>query len=249
MNKIQFFKLLGFTDYESKTLEALINKNPSTPKQISQDSKVPQNKLYQILKKFQCLGILSTFLTEPKSYQLINLKTFIDDKIKQKKGELSKLKTHSQKIELPGPRPEATLSLIRGQQVIMNKLAEHNQYVKKEILGVQRNWKIWGRGLREMREIIKRGVKVKMIGVINKETKKRAKEWKSIGCKIRVYNTQFGENPLRFTIFDDEQVRITIGKPEIPNPKDYITIWTSSKPLINILKKQFLDMWKQCETF
>ncbi len=94
-----------------------------------------------------------------------------------------------------------------------------------------------------MKKAIKKGVEVKMIGIINDETKEKVLEWKKIGCKIKAYNEKFGQYPLRFTIFDNKEARITIGKPEISDPKDYITIWTKSKPLINTLRAQFMNMW------
>jgi len=114
---------------------------------------------------------------------------------------------------------------------------------------VQRNWKIWGEGLRQMQNAIKRGVDVKFIGVVNKENIKKVKEWKKIGCKIKAYNKRFGNYPLRFSIFDEKYARITIGKPEIQNPEDYITIWTDSKALVRMLRNQFMLMWKESEKF
>ena len=72
-------------------------------------------------------------------------------------------------------------SIIKGQRAIMNKLADNNSRVKKEILGVQRNWKVWGEGLRTIKNIVSGGVKVRFIGIINEETKKRALEWKETG--------------------------------------------------------------------
>jgi len=250
MEKADFFKSLGFNEYESRALTSFVNLKSASPKQISQDSGVPQNKLYNILKDFEKKGILSVIPSETKRYELINLKTFIENTLSEKQKRLNELKKISNKIEILKESPKDFIfGLIKGQRAIMNKLAEKNLNVKKEILGVQRNWKIWGEGLRNMQRIIKKGVKVKMIGVINNETKKRAKEWRKIGCEIRAYNLKFGENPLRFSIFDNKEARITIGKPEIQNPEDYITIWTNSKPLIFILRKQFFEMWKQSEKF
>jgi len=250
MQKFEFFKSLGFTDYESKTINSLINLKSATPKQIHEQSGVPQNKLYSILKKFEKLGIISQLPTEPKKYKLINLRTFINNKIKQKENTLKQLKKDSKNLQDLKELDEKFLfSLIKGQQAIMNKLAENNIKVKKEILSVQRNWKVWGEGLRQMQTAVNNGVDVKIIGVINDETKKRAGEWKKLGCKIKAYNRKFGEFPLRFAIFDNKEARITIGKPEIPDPKDYLTIWTTSKPLIAILRKQFLEMWKKSDSF
>lgn len=247
MDKLDFFKSLEFSEYESKTISSLIRLKNASAKEINHDSGVPQNKLYNILKIFEKKGILA--ILPDKKYQLINLKTFINNKIEQKENKLIEIKKSAVNIEKIKYNEEFFLSLIKGQKAIMNKLAEKNPDVKKEILGVQRNWKYWGEGIRVMKDSIKRGVDVRMIGVINEETEKRALEWKKIGCKIKKYNEKFGNLPLRFTIFDNKEARITIGKPEIKDSKDYITIWTSSKPLINILRKQFMEMWKESEKF
>ncbi|MFC1682054.1 TrmB family transcriptional regulator [Nanoarchaeota archaeon] len=248
MNKLEFFKSLGFSEYESKTIQALIKQKVASPKEISEKSGVPQNKLYQILKNFENLGILSRLPAESKTYKLINLETFIENKINKKSEELKELKSDFKKIETE-EADECVFSLIIGQEAVMNKLAENTSNVKKEVLGIQKNWKVWGKGLRVLQESVKRGVDIKFIGVINKESKKRALEWKKTGAKIKKYNQKFGEYPLRFSIFDSKEARITIGKPEIQNPKDYITIWTKSKPLINMLKKQFMEIWKESEKF
>jgi len=250
MEKIEFLKSLGFSEYESKTLVSFIKLKSATAKEIYHDSQVPQNKFYQIAKNFEKLGILSLIPGESKKYRLINLQTFIKNKIKEKENNLKQLKSTSKNFEQIKDKEEQFIfSLIKGQKTIMDKIAEHNPKVKHEILGVQRNWKIWGEGLRNMQRAIKKGVKVKMIGIINEETRKRAEEWKSLGCKIRAYNIKFGEYPLRFTIFDNKEARITIGKPEITNPEDYLTIWTTSKPLIAVLRKQFLEMWEESKKF
>jgi sugar-specific transcriptional regulator TrmB len=250
MNKIEFFQEIGFSEYEAKTLVSLIKLGKANPKEINLDSQVPQNKLYSIIKKFINLGILAIIPTEPKKYQLINIKTFIQERIKEKEEQTRKLKENSRQIEnLEEKEEQAVFSLIKGQKAIMNRLAEENSKVEKEILGVQRNWKFWGEGIRAMQSAIKRGVDVKLIGEVDEKNIEIVNEWKKIGCKIRKYNKKFGEYPLRFSIFDNKTARITIGKPEISNPEDYITIWTDSKPLIAMLRKQFLDMWKECEKF
>lgn len=243
MNNIEFFKELGFVEYEAKVISCLIKINPLNPKEISKNSGVPQNKLYSILKKFEILGIIEVFVTEPKKYKLINLKTFIMQRLEEKNKNLNELRKNFKRLK-EDKEQQCLFSLIKGQEAVMNRLAEANKNVKKEILGVQRNWKFWAEGIRAMEMAIKRGVKVKFIGVINKETIKKAIEWKNIGCKIRVYNKKFGENPLRFSVFDSMYARITLGKPEIKDTKDYITIWSDSRPLVLMLKNQFNEMWK-----
>ena len=250
MDKLNFFQSLGFTEYESKTIVSLLRLKTATTKQISFNSGVPQNKLYSILTKFENLGIVQAIPEKNKKYKLLNLQTHIENKIKDKEAIIKDLKLSSENIkELKEPDEKSLFSIIKSQRAIMDKLAESNVGVKKEIFGVQRNWKVWAKGLREMEKAVKRGIDARIIAVINDETKKRALEWKKTGVKIKIYNKKFGESPLRFTIFDDKEARITIGKPEIPDPENYVTIWTKSKPLINILRKQFLEMWEECKSF
>jgi sugar-specific transcriptional regulator TrmB len=243
MDKELFFQNLGLTVYESKILASFTKLKKANAKELSQDSGVPVNKIYKTLRDFESLGLIENLPSENKTFKLLNLKTFVANKIKEKESSLREIKKHSKTVEIVD-KNEFVFSLIKGQKSIMDKLAEHNPKVKKQILGVQRNWKVWGTGLREMQKTVRKGVDVKIIGVVNKETKSRALEWKKTGAKIRAYNKAYGEYPLRFTIFDNKEARITIGKPEIPNPENYVTVWTKSKPLIAILRNQFLDMWK-----
>lgn len=247
MDKIKFFRSLGLTEYESKIIASLINSKEASARQMSEVSHVPQNKVYPIIKKFISLGVLAE--SPDKKYRLINVRAFVEERLSEREHELENMKNSFEEVELDNQSEEASFEIIKGQKAVMNKIVEINENVKKEILGVQRSWKVWGSGLRVMEKLMKDKVEVKMIGLINGETKGKAAEWKDIGCKIKAYNKKFGEFPLRFTIFDNKLARITLGKPEIPDPKDYITIITTSKPLITILRKQFLEMWKESKSF
>ncbi len=248
MDKTKFFQDLGFTEYESKALSSLVNLKKATPKQISLDSGVPQNKIYTIINKFKSLDIISEILSQTKKYKLINIKTFIKDRINEKQKKLKQLEKSSEQLEnLEDNEEEFTFQLIKGQKAIMDRLAEHNKEAEKEIFGVQRNWKYWAKGIRQMEKAIKKGVDVRLIGIVNDKTWGKVKEWKKIGCKIGKYDKEFGDYPLRFSVSDNKTARITIGKPEIKKPEDYITIWTDSKPLVRMLRNQFMKMWKECE--
>ncbi|MBU0760496.1 MAG: hypothetical protein KJ600_00210 [Nanoarchaeota archaeon] len=250
MDKEEFFQNLGMTFYEAKVLTSFTRLKKANAKELNLDSGVPTNKIYKIIKDFETFGLSELIPNGTKSYKLSNIKTFISQRVKEKEKELSELRKSARDVDkLKETGNEFVFSLIKGQRTIMDKLAEHNSTVKKEIFGVQRNWKVWGDGLREMEKTTKKGVDVRIIGVVNDETKERAFEWKKTGCKIRAYNEKYGSYPLRFTVFDNKEARITIGKPEIQNPEDYITIWTKSKPLIAILRKQFMEMWKNSVSF
>jgi sugar-specific transcriptional regulator TrmB len=250
MNNFELFKDLGFTDYETKVLCSFVKLKKASPKELSLDSGVPRNKIYSILGNFEKENLIEILQVEPKKYRLIDLEGFVKEKIKEKENKVRELRKVSANLEKSSfIEDKFVFSLIRGQKAIMNKLVEINKTASKEILGVQRNWKYWGGGIRAMEESVKRGVKVKFIGVVDNKTIDKVKEWKKIGVKIRAYNRKFGEYPLRFSVFDGKYARITIGKPEVSHGKDYITILTDSKPLVRMLRNQFMQMWKECEKF
>jgi sugar-specific transcriptional regulator TrmB len=249
MDKSEFFRDLGFGEYESKLLSSFVKLKTAEVKELSLDSGVPRNKLYSIVKKLEDDGVIGLVSVEPKKYKLINLDGFVEEKIREKEEKLKKLKKRFENIDKIEVDEKFVFSLIKGQKTIMNKIVEINKVATKEIFGVQRNWKYWGEGIRMMEKVVKRGVDVRLIGLVNEETIERVNEWKKTGAKIRVFDKKFGEYPLRFSVFDSKYARITIGKPEIKDSKDYITIWSDSKPLVRMLRNQFLEMWKQSEIF
>ena len=82
MDKLEFFQSIGFTEYESKVLVSLLKLKIATTKEIGLNSGVPQNKLYHILNKFEILGIVELIPERLKKYQLINIETIVDNRIK-----------------------------------------------------------------------------------------------------------------------------------------------------------------------
>lgn len=89
------------------------------------------------------------------------------------------------------------------------------------------------------------GVKVKMICSFDPKKIKIYEAWLSTGAHIRVLNHEkYGPLLPRITVFDGGISRLTIGKPEVRNEEDYLTLWTESKAFSNMLKKQFISMCK-----
>lgn len=96
-----------------------------------------------------------------------------------------------------------------------------------------------------MKEAVDRRVKVKMICTFDKNKISSYEAWLKTGARIRVFNENlFGPLLPRITIFDGGNARLTIGKPEVKEEKDYITLWTESKAFSQMLKNHFMNMWK-----
>jgi len=139
--------------------------------------------------------------------------------------------------------------VIKGQKSIQEKLAIENEKVQKEILACNKLSSILWKNIKTMREGIKRGVKVKMICTFDKSKIPVYKEWLKTGAEIRVFNEKmFGPLLPRMSVFDGKIARVTIGKPEVKNEEEYITLWTESRAFSQMLKNHFMNMWKNSKS-
>ena len=81
-------------------------------------------------------------------------------------------------------------------------------------------------------------------GTIDKNNHEIIRKWLTTGAEIKVFNKKlYGEVIPKFTVYD-KKLRITIGKPEIQDSEEYISLIVESPSLINVFRNQFLAMWK-----
>jgi sugar-specific transcriptional regulator TrmB len=242
---------LGFNDYELKTYLALVKLKTATASQVAKESNVPRNKTYEVLERLSEKGFLMEIPATPKKFKILSL-----DKLKEvvadKKKELNDLeKDTEQIIEKLNKKTyddfQDMVWIIKGQKNIVQKIAFETKNLKKEALSVFRSSTSYSTSLRTAKEAIDRGVKIKFIGAVNKNNLHKIKQWIKVGVEVRVYDEKkFGPHGTRFSIFDDRACRLTIGKPEVKSPEDYITIWAESPSLVNMFRRQFYHMWDQC---
>jgi sugar-specific transcriptional regulator TrmB len=245
MEHIKLLKRLGLTEYESRAYLSLAKLGPSTVKEIVLDSKLPRNKAYEVLQRLEEKNKVLSLPVSPRKYKINNPELF-----KEEVNDLSK-SVHSliKLIEQPKITEFKDLFwVIKSKKAIEEKLAIQNTKAKKEILGCNKLSKILYKNIRTMKEAVNRRVKVKMICTLDKNKISSYKAWLKTGAKIRVFNEKlFGPLLPRITVFDGEIARLTIGKPEVKNEEEYITLWTESKAFSQMLKNHFINMWNNSE--
>ena len=245
MDQLKLLRKLGLTEYESRAYLSLARLGPSTVKEIVLDSKLPRNKAYESLQKLEEKNKVISLPVSPRKYKITDPESFKEETLDLTKSVDSLIKL----IEQPKTNEFRDLFwIIKGQKAIQEKLAAHNAKAKKEILTCNRLSRILYKNIRVMKESVDRGIKVKMICVFDKNKVQIYNAWLKTGAKIRVFNEKlFGPLLPRMCVFDGTIARLTIGKPEIKNPEDYITIWTESKAFSQMLRSHFLNMWKNSE--
>ncbi len=252
MGVVELLRKLGFSEYEVKVYSALVELNSASASQISRASNVPRNKTYEVLEKLKLKGFLMELPAKPKKFKVLSLEK-LKETINEKRKELDALEKDAESVisNLSRGRNENFQELvwvIKGQKNIVQKIAFEMKNVKYESFACTRNSVDSGTLLRNTKEAIDRGVKVKIIAALNKNNAHKVKKLIEAGAEFRVYDEKkFGPYGTRFSIFDNRAARVTIGRPEVKNPEDYTTIWAESPSLVNILKRQFLYMWSQCK--
>lgn len=242
MKEIESLKKLGFTEYEARVYLSLAKLGACSVKEIVLDSKVPRNKVYDVLQKLELKNKVISVPLSPRKYKIID-----PEQLKQQVTELNySVDSLIKLIEQPKLTEFKDLFVvIKSKKAIENKLSSQTSKVQKEILSCNNISRVLYRNIKTMKEAVSRGVKVKMICSFDPKRIKIYQAWLETGAQIRVLNhDKFGPLLPRITVFDGEISRLTIGKPEVQNEDDYLTLWTESKAFSNLLKKQFMSMWK-----
>ena len=90
MDNIVILKNLGFSEYEARTYVALTELGPSTAKEISNYSKLPRNKTYDMLRKLELKNRIISLPVTPRKYRILYINQ-LKEIIENKKESLEKL--------------------------------------------------------------------------------------------------------------------------------------------------------------
>ncbi len=243
MNNIELLKKLGMSEYEARAYLALAKLGPSTVKEIVTVSKLPRNKAYEALQKLDEKNKVMSLPLSPKKYKITHPEIFKQE-IKEMETSVSSL---IKLIESPKINEfKEMFWVIRGRMPTIEKLEVENAKCTKEILSCSVLNHMPYKNLRTIKEVVKRGVKVKFITPFDPKDRKYYEQWIKAGVEIRSFNSkEFGSLFPRITILDSTKARLTVGIPEVKKEEEYITLWTESKAFASMLKYQFTTMWKK----
>jgi len=245
MENLEVLKKLGLTDYEARTYLSLARLGPSCVKEIVLDSKLPRNKVYEVLQKLEEKNKVVSLPVFPKEFKISNPEILKDEikELNESVDSLIKIIAQPKSLEF-----KDVAWILKGKKAIEEKLYYTNMNAKREILSCNNLSNILYKNIRSMREAIDRSVSVKMICTFDKEKVKSYIEWINTGAKLRVFNAKkFGYILPRITIIDGEIARLTFGKPEIPKEENYLTVWMESRSFSQMLKRYFTEIWKNSE--
>ena len=110
----------GFSKNESKAYLSLLAQNPATGYEISQRSGVPRSAIYDIMKKMELSGVVSTIGNKPVQYIPISTDQLSQNLTSQFEHNIEELKKKMSKIDTEAS--EGNVWNIKGYQAMIDHL-------------------------------------------------------------------------------------------------------------------------------
>ena len=241
MDSLLLLKRIGFTEYEARAYLALSRLGPSKVSEIVKESKLPRNKTYDALQSLEIKGKVATLPVSPKKYKISDpemIKTEIES-MKEAADKLVEEMNSSKKDEF-----NDLFWVIKGRRPLLDRFVNTNKAASKEIFSVSDLSTYNINILKTINLAVKKGVKVRFITNYKKGHDESYKKWIETGAEIRFINL---ENIPRISVIDKKIARMTVGFPEVKKEEDYVTLWTESLVFSEMIRNQFLSMWKKAK--
>lgn len=240
---IEKLKEYGLDKYESLVYLALLKIGLSTSSIISKKSNVPYGRIYSVLSSSESKGFVKIYQGTPKRFMAVEpriiLNKIIDKKIieinniKNKNNEFIQELENSTKKEIK--KPLEIINIIEGKKNYLNLSVKLHKKAQKEWRTIHR-LPIYQPHLQAYKDVIKRGIKVKVLTHITDENKENLKIWKKLNIGIR--NLKF--IPSRFTVIDDNDVILRLSDPKMGG---YISLHIQNPALAKTLSTYFDELW------
>jgi sugar-specific transcriptional regulator TrmB len=238
--KIMELKKFGLDQYESDVYLTLVREGICTAQITSKKSKVPHGKIYTILTSLEQKGFVKKFEGIPKRYVAVEPNIIAAESIRKKQEQLLKLqqKSNSMIKQLTNIKPfeekEDEIQIIEGYKNYLNFSVKLHQQAEKEWCTIS-ELSTYKPHIDAYRDMVKRGLKIKMLTSKEEATPEKLALWKEIGIQIRM-----GEfTPTKFSIIDNNQITLRFS-----GENRYLSLWIKNKSLAESMKGMFEIQWK-----
>jgi len=237
----QVLREVGLNTYEIDVYAALLDGGQLTAMEISEKTKVPYSKIYEVLKMLKEKGWVKTVESRPAKYYpappneaLATTEAKLQDKITDWKqtitSELQPLFEKREIIEHPD------ILILHGIQSVTSKLVETLKKATKEIMIAAPEFakKMLSSAPLLFDVLKKTNAEVKLMVTGN------AEQWSNLEkltgpVKLRVRNNMFGGG----VIVDGKEAMLFLGE-----EKPSLVIWSNHAGLVRFAKEYFQFLWE-----
>lgn len=246
-NIVSDLKDLGLSEYEARAYLALTTHGPLPASSVSSFSRIPQSKIYEVLKSLNSKSLADFWSGKPLRYRAIEPPFALKRMLDQKKMKIDILREKTENLirELK-PFKEAGFSSwsSKGKDAYHEKTAEILSRSSAFGFSTTSNFSRHPSLDEEFVKAKKRGVKIRMLGTsqMNDEKTARAKWYARHGAEIRILPLDISAT---IGMIDDKEVCIRLDNSSI----DSDVLWTNNPSLIVVLKAYFCELWKRAKKF
>jgi len=232
---MEYYQELGLTENESKVYEKLVRLGKTGSGDLSRESGVSYSKIYNVLDSLINKGLVDVIPEKTKKFVPSDpeaLVKLIEEK--QKKLEQAKEKAREMKqfYDVKEKNPVSMGLGRKGFYKIVKQLDKTKDfsYSVKWTSEYRDDW--YG----SHKAKIEKGKDLKILTRYDDETKKDARKYLKINKNIRAFENE----GVAMDIRDDEEVMIALIKSNV-------TLLVKDEPFAKIMKKMFLETYKNAE--
>ncbi len=236
---------MGLNAYEIDAYIALLEQGQLTALEISEQTKVPYSKMYEVLNSLKEKGWIKNTETRPFKYYPVPpleatrfTKLRLEDKYQSWENTVSNsLQPLYEKRELV-ERPD--MLILRGQQAVLSKLEEVLVKATKEIVIAAPEFAKPVIALAEplLGNRLKRTVSVKLMATGKKDDWLFIKKFSALN-ELRIRDHMFGGG----IIADGKEAMLFLGE-----DKPSLVIWSNHVGLVGFAREYFQFLWASSET-
>ena len=241
----------GLSEYESKVYSSLVFLGVSKAGTISRESKVPQSKIYEVLDQLMNKQLVEMFDGRPKEFRAAEPDIALKNLLEKQTSEIDMLKMKVEEMSdyLKPVKPEEVTGgvwTIKGEKFreFFNKTAEMLEKSEKYVYAVTRDFSRSYPMAVAAKECIKRGVKIRVIGLekLNKKNYYRAIWYRDQGIELRQFEARV--HP-RIIIADGKQLLLRLDhQPTKRNRFRFNSLWSEDPSLVTVMDIYVKNMWK-----
>ena len=194
---------IDLSENEQKVLATMLRLGKTGASHISKESRVTYGRIYEILGSLEEKGLVRVIPEQSK--QFVPVPDELVRRIELKRDQLVELHKAAQKMEAwYADFPEA-VTVVKGERNF-KKVALGMKSSKKYDYSIKPAFRTDPEFLRDARARKKRGVKMKTLGVFNKQNKNAIAQWKRITPNIK----QIECDGVAGSIVDDREVLLVL---------------------------------------
>jgi sugar-specific transcriptional regulator TrmB len=253
MSKQDIIKILqkfGLNEYEARAYFALLNFGAAKAGAISLKSEVPQSKIYSVLQSLMSKQLVEMLDGRPKEFRAVHPDVAFRTLLAEKQKELKELKEEidvvSRLLKLEtGKSITSGIWTIKGKKwkEFFNKIAEMVDRSEKYVYGITKNYSFTARLAQAVKAAVKRGVKVKVIGLQppNPKNYLNIKWYVRFGVDLRYFQTD--AHP-RIVVVDGKEVLLRLDyDPSKLEGFAFSSLWSNDQSFAKVFESYVQNLW------